>query len=273
MAFFPAHKIHETHLEPGGKRERLVASLVALAAHALLVLLLLLSAVHAIVTPPSESPVVLADLSSGPPHREPMTPPTVQKLHIAPVTVTAPEITIQPEARTAVEPSPAPATMTPTPSSAESAWSTAASGGAPGAGAGTGAAAGGGAGGFDINPYLARVAAHIQHYLRLPYMPSASVRNSTPQVLVHLVWRRDGTVMILEVAHSSDHSRIDDAAVDAIRRAQPLPPFPPELRGESINGRIPVLFIYRFVSPQAIQVAQPVPPQSAPAAQPAQSKE
>ena len=83
-----------------------------------------------------------------------------------------------------------------------------------------------------------------------------------PQVLVHLVWRRDGTVVVSEVARSSDHSRIDDAAVDAIRRAQPLPPFPPELRGESINGRIPVLFIYRFV-----------PPQAAPAAQPAQSKE
>lgn len=262
MAFFPAHEMHEIRSDAWGKRERLVASLVALAAHTLLAALLLLSAVHKMVAPP-EAPVVMADLSTtGPKHFAPIMPPVVQKLRVRPVTVMEPEIVIQPEMRTTTTPSPAPAIATPAPSSLESTWATAAPGGAPGAGATTGAASGGGAGGFDINAYLARVAAHIQRYLRLPYMPSASVRNSMPQVLVHLVWRRDGTVVVSEVARSSDHSRIDDAAVDAIRRAQPLPPFPPELRGESINGRIPVLFIYRFV-----------PPQAAPTAQPAQSKE
>jgi protein TonB len=246
MAFFPAHDIHDAHLS--GRRERLVASLVALAAHIVLVALLLLSAVHEIVTPPYEPPVVMADLSSSPRHLEPMTPPSVQKLHVTPVTVTAPEITIQPETRTAPEPSPAPATASPAPSSAESSWSTAASGGAPGAATGTGAAAGGGAGGFDITPYLARVAAHIQLFLR---MPTTLVRPGSLKVVVHLIWRRDGTVDLAEVPQTSGHSRYDDAAVEAVKRAQPLPPFPQELRGERINGVIPMVFNLRLVTANA----------------------
>jgi protein TonB len=245
MAFFPAHEMHDIPLEPGGGRQRLAASLVALAAHALLVALLLLSAMHEIVTPPPEPPVVMADLSSRPPHPEPMPPPEVQKFHVRPVTVTAPEITIQPEARTAPEPSPISTAATPTPSSTQSTWSIAASGGAPGAGAATGAATGGGAGGFDINPYLARVAAHIQRFMR---MPTTLVRPGNLKVIVHLIWRRDGTVDLAEVPQTSGHPRYDAAAVEAVRRAQPLPPFPQELRDERINGVIPMVFNLRLVT-------------------------
>ena len=248
MAFFAAHEIHTIPLAPQDKRQRLAASLLALTAQGLLLGLLLFGAVHSIVTTPPQPVVVMADLSAKPRPLAPMAPPDPIKVHVAPATALAPEIEIQPEAKPAPVPTPAPAPQTTVATATESAWSTAASGGAPGAGTKTGAASGGGGGGYDINPYLARVAAHIQGYLRLPYMPSGGGQTQAPKVAVHMIWQRDGMVMKAEVSSSSGNDKVDQAAVDAVLRAQPLPPFPTELAGERINGLIPVTFVYRWVT-------------------------
>lgn len=243
MPFFPAHERREARSGSADGRQRLAAGLVALAAQGLLAALLLPGTVHHTVPPPQGPPVVMLDVSGHPVPPAPVAPPLPRPVHVAPVTVKAPDITIQPEARAAPDPVPEGTAAT---STLASAMAVAPSGAGAGAGAAT---AGGGGGGFDINPYLARVAAHIQGYLRLPYLPSRSVQLSMPQVIVHMVWRHDGTVELAEVARSSGHSRIDEAAVEAVVRAQPLPPFPPELKGERINGVIPVLFVYRWARP------------------------
>jgi protein TonB len=255
--FFAAQEMHVAQLEPNGRRERALAGLAALAAHLLLLALLLLSLVHQVVPAgPKTPPTVIVDVVGEPLQTVSVAPPSPRQVRVAPVTAIAPEIAIQPETRVSPSPSAAPVTA-PATSTLETAMAMASSGGVTGAATRANGAGGGGAGGYDINAYLARVAAHIQRYLRLPYLPSGSVRNSNPQVLVHLIWRRDGMVEKVEVARSSDHSRIDDAAIAAVERAQPLPPIPAELKGERINGRIPVLFIYRWVPPD-LQASQPL---------------
>lgn len=258
MAFHPAYR---THTPPRrARRDFALAGLMVLAAHGVFLLLLLFSLAHQIVPPPEGPALVMADLPRQ--AATPVAPAMPMRVRVAAVTVTAPDFTVQPNERLA----PLSASASTLATSMLASATATPSGGAPAAGIGSASGAGGGGGGFDINAYLARVAAHIQRYLRLPYLPSRSVQLSMPEVLVHLVWRRDGTVELAEVARSSDHSRVDDAAVAAVWRAQPLPPFPPELKGEHINGRIPVLFIYRYVRPM-VQVAQPAPPVPSPPVQ------
>jgi protein TonB len=271
MAFFAVNEMHVAGLEANGRRQRAVAGLAALAAHVLLATFLLFGLVHqAVSTAPKAPPTTMVDVFDNQTRTVSLAPPTPKQVRIAPVTAMQPEIVIQPEARATPSSSAAPA-ATPATSALDTAIALPPSGGGAGAGTRASGSGSGGAGGYDISAYLARVAAHIQRYLRLPYLPSASVRNSNPMVVVHLVWTRDGMVEKVEVMRSSDHSRIDDAAIAAVQRAQPLPPFPSELKGERINGRIPVLFIYRWIPPD-LQAPSQQPQPSAPSAV-VQSKE
>jgi protein TonB len=257
MALFSTQEMHTAQLEHGGGRERALAGLAALAAHALLAVILLLGLVHQVVkTKPKVAPTLMVNVFNARTQTASPAPPSPKQVHVAPVTAMQPEIVIQAETRISPTPTASPVSVTAT-STLATAMAMAPSGGAIGAGPRASGAGGGGAGGYDISAYLARVAAHIQGYLRLPYLPSGSVRNSNPTVMIHLIWTRDGRVAKVEVMKSSEHSRIDEAAVAAVERAQPLPPFPPELKGERINGRIPVMFIYRWIPPD-LQAPKPV---------------
>ncbi len=53
--------------------------------------------------------------------------------------------------------------------------------------------------------------------------------------------RRDGTVTDIEVAASSGHVELDDAAINTIKRAEPLPRIPTNLP-DSLNIAIPMAF-------------------------------
>jgi len=52
---------------------------------------------------------------------------------------------------------------------------------------------------------------------------------------------RDGTVTDVRIASSSGYSLLDIAAIETIRKAQPLPRIPAELP-ESLNILVPVAF-------------------------------
>ncbi len=239
MTFFPAHEMHGFALDPKDQRPRLYASLAVLATHAGLILILLLGVARQVVVPQEkEPPVVMADLSSKPVPVPDVAPP-VPKVKPATVTAMVPDITVQPETRVAPQPTPAPAAQTsPASSTLASAPSMAPSGTSAGSGASAGAAAGGGGGGYDINPYLARVAAHIQMFLRYP---TGAGRMGTGIVRIHLVFLPDGTVVRADIYGSSGNPVLDTAALNAVLRAKPVPPFPPELKLDHINGVIPIL--------------------------------
>lgn len=84
-----------------------------------------------------------------------------------------------------------------------------------------------------------RLLAHIARY-RL--YPDDAKRNGVQGVVTVLfAMRRDGTVTGAWVRGTSGNRTLDDAAIDTIRRAVPLPGIPPEMP-DSLNVLIPVAF-------------------------------
>jgi protein TonB len=82
--------------------------------------------------------------------------------------------------------------------------------------------------------------AHLRKFRKYPR--SALRRNIEGTVLVRFRMDRDGEVLSYSVVRSSDHDVLDEAALDMIERADPLPPLPDEVPGESIEIIIPATF-------------------------------
>jgi len=59
-------------------------------------------------------------------------------------------------------------------------------------------------------------------------------------VMLGFVIRRDGAVLDAWVEGSSGSPLLDDAAIDMVRRASPVPPLPASFAGASIRVVIPV---------------------------------
>jgi periplasmic protein TonB len=82
----------------------------------------------------------------------------------------------------------------------------------------------------------------LAHIARYQNYPDEARRNGTQgTVQVVFAMRRNGSVTSIRVQVSSGYGDLDAAAVDTIRRAQPLPPIPSELP-DSLNILIPVAF-------------------------------
>jgi len=80
------------------------------------------------------------------------------------------------------------------------------------------------------------------HIARFRHYPDAGRREwaqGTVQLLFSM--RRDGTVTNVSVASSSGYQSLDAAAIETIRKAQPLPRIPAELP-ERLNILVPVAF-------------------------------
>lgn len=265
VAFFTPGEWHAIAQQPQDQRARAAAGLLTLGIQGLLVLLFLAGIIHeAGVVVSHTAPTVMVSIEKGTGRtasHDASEAPAVRQMHVAPITVKEPEITIQPEPRPAPVPAPTntatpPVTNAPAPTNqpatslatAADSTNAAQSGGGGGNGGGVGAAAasgaggGGGAGGYDINPYLARVAAYIQSHLHNMVISSGAVLDHDIKPVVHLVWRRDGTVEKVEIYRSSNLTAPDKEAVAAVIRSQPLPPFPQDMPGERVNGLIPILF-------------------------------
>ncbi len=76
----------------------------------------------------------------------------------------------------------------------------------------------------------------------LHYPRRAIDRHMTGVVFVHLVVRRDGRLDFLEIAKSSGHTALDEAAYNAVRDAQPLPRIPQRMHTDRIDAELPVAF-------------------------------
>lgn len=80
---------------------------------------------------------------------------------------------------------------------------------------------------------------HVARYQRYPKAARAARLRGAVDVLFSM--RRDGSLVGVWVKTSSGESLLDREALDAIRRAQPLPPIPPELP-DPVNERITLEF-------------------------------
>jgi protein TonB len=75
----------------------------------------------------------------------------------------------------------------------------------------------------------------------LRYPLAARRRSLRGTVQLEIVIRANGAVVKVEIAESSSHGLLDEAAVEAVRGLAPLP-FPAHLAPRALRVRLPVVF-------------------------------
>jgi protein TonB len=91
--------------------------------------------------------------------------------------------------------------------------------------------------------YNQLVAAHLQRFRQYPSGAKAAGEQGTARLSFTL--GRSGQVLGSRLAGSSGHPALDSETLAMIRRAQPFPPMPPELKQASMSFSIPVQFSIR----------------------------
>ena len=208
----------------------------------------------------SARPEPVAPVASGGPASAPAPPPVAPAVPPAP-----PALAIAPEpvAEPATTPAPAPAAVPPAPSasssvSASDSGSGAVGGGGAqtrgdgdrGSGGGPGAslalvtpgAGGSGAAPPEYGAYLRQFRQRVQESLVYPLAARRQGLGGT--VELHVWLEATGHVRDVQVARSSSHRVLDDAAVEAIRRLGPVP-FPESLPRRPLLVRIPLVYELR----------------------------
>jgi protein TonB len=75
------------------------------------------------------------------------------------------------------------------------------------------------------------------------YYPAAALAvHRTGLVMVHFLVRRNGQIDRLQVGKSSGDPELDKAAIDIMRKAQPLPPIPDRMHTDRVDGELPINF-------------------------------
>jgi protein TonB len=91
--------------------------------------------------------------------------------------------------------------------------------------------------------YNQLVAAHLQRFKQYPSSAKAAGEQGTSRLSFTL--GRSGQVLGSRLAGSSGHPSLDGETLAMVRRAQPFPPMPPELKQASMSFSIPVQFSIR----------------------------
>jgi protein TonB len=91
--------------------------------------------------------------------------------------------------------------------------------------------------------YNQLVAAHLQRFKQYPSNAKAAGEQGTSRLSFTL--GRSGQVLGSRLAGSSGHPSLDGETLAMVRRAQPFPPMPPELKQASMSFSIPVQFSIR----------------------------
>lgn len=96
---------------------------------------------------------------------------------------------------------------------------------------------------LEIDPvkeYLALVLAELERYKYYPQQ--ARRRGLQGQVMLQFVILPNGQVIDPRITDSSGHSPFASAALTALRRASPLPPFPPEVKQNRLLVEVPISY-------------------------------
>ncbi len=88
--------------------------------------------------------------------------------------------------------------------------------------------------------YLAMVSAALRRHKRYPR--TARRRGLSGKVVLAFVILPNGQITDARIAESTGHTILNNAALRALRRAMPLPPFPPALKRPSLRVTIPILY-------------------------------
>ena len=105
------------------------------------------------------------------------------------------------------------------------------------------ATAGAAAAAAALPSYRDRLAAHLQHYKQYPSDAKSMGKQGT--AMLSFTVSRSGQVLTSRLAGSSGVPALDAETIAMIRRAQPLPAFPPEMTQASLSFTVPVRFSIR----------------------------
>jgi protein TonB len=183
-------------------------------------------------TPPVEKPVVEA-----PPEQkiEP-TPPPPEPAKVEPPKPVEKPLPPKPKpVRAEVKKKPSETPPAPRTTAAPRAERQAAAASAATAGAAAAAAA--------LPSYRDRLAAHLQRYKEYPSDAKAAGKQGV--AMLSFTVSRSGQVLGSRLAGSSGVAALDAETMAMIRRAQPLPSFPPEMTQASLSFTVPVRFSIR----------------------------
>jgi len=94
-----------------------------------------------------------------------------------------------------------------------------------------------------IASYNQLVAAHLQRFKQYP--PGAKAAGEQGVARLSFSLGRGGQVLSSRLAGSSGHPALDGETLAMVRRAQPFPAFPPEMKQGSMSFNVPVQFSIR----------------------------
>jgi len=94
-----------------------------------------------------------------------------------------------------------------------------------------------------IASYNQLVAAHLQRFKQYPPASKAAGQQGTARLSFSL--SRSGQVLASRLAGSSGHAALDGETLAMVRRAQPFPAFPPDMKQASMSFNVPVAFSIR----------------------------
>jgi protein TonB len=87
------------------------------------------------------------------------------------------------------------------------------------------------------------LSAHLERQKRYPR--TAQIRGEEGEVQLRFVMERSGKVLEAHLERGSGHRDLDAEALALLRRAEPLPPFPPELAEGVHEWLVPIRFRLR----------------------------
>ncbi len=85
-----------------------------------------------------------------------------------------------------------------------------------------------------------RISTHLQRYKRYPSAAAARGERGTAELSFTV--DRSGHVKVAKLQRGSGHALLDEATVELIQRAQPLPPPPGDVPGTEFSFTVPVKF-------------------------------
>ena len=88
--------------------------------------------------------------------------------------------------------------------------------------------------------YNGMLSAHLQRYKQYPSAAKAAGEQGV--AMLSFTVSRSGSVLSARLARSSGSAALDGETMAMIRRAQPLPSFPPEITQSSLSFTVPVRF-------------------------------
>jgi protein TonB len=94
-----------------------------------------------------------------------------------------------------------------------------------------------------VDRYLTELSQHLGRFYDYPRRARRLGQEGSP--VVEFEFDRDGTLVYHSLHSSSDHALLDDAALEMLKDAEPLPEVPESMKGQTFTYTLPVRFKLR----------------------------